>query len=385
MSTKKIRMAILAMSMLQMSTMAIAPSLAEISKAFPQASVTLIQLLVTLPGLMMVPSAILSGLVAARVSKKSIAVGAVAIVCVGGLLPLLFHQSLVQLLFFSGLIGIGLGPILPIGSSLIAEYFTGESQSRLLGVQAATVNGGGVLISIASGILAAGLWYRSYYAFLIAVPILLIIILLLPVDKPQSAGTGHARPKIYRLTFILSCLTFVFVTVFNTFPTNIALYVTENKLGDSAFAGTATAVLLGGGLISGLLFSRMNGLLKQYTLPLGYLIAGSGLLFLIHAKTPVSILLSCFFGGLGMGFVLPKSLNILTANIPGPSRSINIALHIGITNFGLFSSPIIINALAAALEENGAILRCTIGGVLGLVMSVCVLIVFLWRKPEAMR
>lgn len=115
------RIAILALGTMSMVSLAISPSYAAIAQAF-KASNTMVQMLTSIANLAALIAGLMVGrLVSGSMSRKKIVVTAVALICIGGLLPLAIHGSMGILIVFSAIIGFGQGMVTNMVQILITE------------------------------------------------------------------------------------------------------------------------------------------------------------------------------------------------------------------------------------------------------------------------
>ena len=129
-----VKTSILSISLLTvMASAAISPALAKISQAFPGTDPTLIKLILTLPSLLIVPFSLLGGWLATRMKKKQILLIGLVIYFLGGVGGGLAN-SVPQLLVIRALFGVGVGLIIPLSISLIADFCQKEERARIMGL-----------------------------------------------------------------------------------------------------------------------------------------------------------------------------------------------------------------------------------------------------------
>ncbi|MDD3741621.1 MAG: MFS transporter, partial [Bacteroidales bacterium] len=169
MDKKMLKPAILSISLLTvMASAAISPALNEIKNAFPGISNTDVKLVLTLPSLIMIPFSLLSGWLSSRFSKKKIVFVGLAIYFIFGIGGG-FAQSFNQLLLIRGCLGIAIGLLMPISSSLIFDYFEGNVRNKMMGLSGAVNQIGGMFFLVISGLLASYSWKYSFGVYSMSV------------------------------------------------------------------------------------------------------------------------------------------------------------------------------------------------------------------------
>lgn len=228
---KMLKPAILSISLLTiMASAAVSPALNEIKNAFPGLQQTDVKLVLTLPSLIMIPFSLLSGWFASRFSKKKILYAGLFIylICgVGGG----FAQTFTQLLIIRGLLGIAIGLLMPLSSSLIFDFFEGPARNKMMGLSGSTNQLGGMLFLAVAGILASYSWRYTFGVYLLALVTMLFITFWLPKDlKPHIAQSTKPKEKVKLGTgiFGIAFIAMMCMSVFFVVSTDLALFV-ENE------------------------------------------------------------------------------------------------------------------------------------------------------------
>lgn len=184
-----------------------------------------------------------------RCSKKYLAALGCGLFALSGLLSCLFYTSLALLFVFGAVAGIGIGLVVPIAPSLVAEYFSGERQKRVMGWQSGAASVGAMLMTFFGGLLAAYHWSCNYLVYLIALPGFVLSLVALPESAPSIAKRGKIQRSVLSMRVVqCACMSAATVTaLFNLVPVNLSMYIEQRKLGTAAQAGTAAALLLFGG------------------------------------------------------------------------------------------------------------------------------------------
>jgi MFS family permease len=231
MNKKMLKPSILSISLLTiMASTAVSPALNEIKTAFPGILDTDVKMVLTLPALIMIPFSLLSGWFASRFSKKKIlyvGLGIYLVFGIGGG----FAQTFTQLLIIRGFLGIAIGLLMPLSSSLIFDFFDGTARNKMMGLSGSTNQLGGVLFLAVAGILASYSWRYTFGVYLLAFVTLLFVIFWLPTEaKPQAVKSKNKeKVKLGTGIFGIAFLAMMAMIVFFVASTDLALFVEDER------------------------------------------------------------------------------------------------------------------------------------------------------------
>lgn len=344
---KVIAAGLLVMSLTMACNSALAPILAEIGKFFPNAGDSAIQIVLTLINLTTLPAMLLEPLLEPKITKRDIAVLGTILMMVGGLLPQVLNTQLWMLYVASIVIGVGLSFVVVTSSSLISDYFTGLEKSRVMGFQSIFVSIGGTIIAKGSGLLTAMAgWKRGYLVFLIALPIVLIILFTVPKGETtpraeQGEKSGISGNMIY--FGILCLITGIFVATFNT---NIAMYIDRKGIGDASTAGTVAAIMQVIGILGGLVLGNTVKIFKRFTIGAAILLMAAGTALVGFSTSMPLICVGAAVVGFGFAIRNPGAVTFAANMVPAAKASMAIAIVSATYNVGNFISAYVVNAMA---------------------------------------
>lgn len=350
MEKRKIKVAILSISSLLMISMTASAILADIQAFFVGVDPSLISMVLTIPSLMGLVFAFASGPLSLRMPKKNLVVFGLVCGLIGGMVALFFGSfSIYVLLGCSLLLGVAQGINSTMSMALIADYFVAEESGALMGLQSAFVNGGSMVLLFTSGMLAGIQWQMSYLVYLVFIPVTIIVMKNLPKDHPQAMDGGKHAEKSAKLNarvYFTAVIMFLFGVFLFVFQTNVAMYVAGKGFGDASTSGLINTSMSAAGMLTGVLFGRMQRVLKQLVIPVSLLVGAGGMLVIFV----VGSLPSLFIGAMCCGFCL-ATINpagtFLAANAVHPSiSSLAIAVVTASVSVGIFVSPILSNAVA---------------------------------------
>lgn len=341
--TTLLKTAILTMSLVQMGTNGIAPILAQISGAFPQASDTAIQFLMTFPSIFCLLFTIISALLSDKLPKKALAVFGLSLICLTGILACLFHTSLLLLYIWAAFLGIGIGMVAPLAPALVNECFEGSEKQTMLGWQNSANNVGSMLMTFLGGFLALLGWPCGYLVYLLGIPGIVFALLAIPEKnalQKNAAFRNVENREPFRLVVLKEMIiTAVFLFVYAAVPANLAMLTEERQLGDTAFAGTVSTIFLLGGTIMGLFFGLLYRKLLRFTSMTGALFLALGSFLVGISKSPVLLFAGCLIAGASISIVLP--VNMGAASRLKGYETLNSALLLSSSFVGVFLAPFI--------------------------------------------
>ena len=372
-SKNLLKIAIITMSLVQMGTNGIAPILAQIAAAFPQASDTTIQFLMTFPSIFCLIFTMASAFLSDRLPKKTLAVCGLSILCLTGILACLFHGSLVILYVWAAFLGIGIGMVAPLAPALINECFTGNEKQTLLGWQNSANNVGSMIMTFAGGFLATLGWNFGYLVYLLGAFGIFFAIIGVPGQSSKAITAANTSDKTrltglegrgkFRLVIlkemIITCL---FLFIYSAAPANLAMLVTERSLGDSAYAGTISTMFLLGGTITGLLFGLISKILKRWTALCGALLLIIGAVIIAISHGTVPLVVGCLVAGASISMILPICMG--SASRLRGYETLNSAMILSSSFVGVFLAPFITNIGALVSGSDSTMYRFfTIAGI----------------------
>lgn len=153
--------------------LAVSPILGKLSVIFPRSTELDIQMLTSLPSLLIIPFIILSGKLTEKINLIWLLQLGLLIFTLSGVLYLL-SDKMWELIAVSALMGIGSGLIVPLSTGLISQYFTGPYRTKQFGLSSAITNITLVLATSLTGYLAEINWHLPFVVYLL--PIVSIVL-----------------------------------------------------------------------------------------------------------------------------------------------------------------------------------------------------------------
>lgn len=259
--------AVLSLSLLTvMAGAAVAPALDVIREHFADADVATVQMVISMPALFIALASPVFSLLARRFSAKALCVRALVLYVAAGV-GAGFVDSLPVVLVFRALVGVSVGIVMPLSTGLLAWFFPPEQQHSLMGRAAAMNQLGGVVGTLAAGLLAQISWRTAFLVYLMGVPCLVLCAAFVPneriVEGKANTGVAPSGASTLRRYWPLVLAMFFLMLSFFIFPSSYAM----ESAGEGVLSPLAVTLIMTWldlvAFAAGLAFARVRGLLGE--------------------------------------------------------------------------------------------------------------------------
>ncbi len=351
-----LKAAILSLSLLTvMAGAAVSPALGGISAYFKDVNPLFIKMILTVPALFILFTNLVFAPLTRIFTNRTLAILALLLYMAGGCMGG-FVNNIYLLLFFRAVLGVSVGILMPMSTSLISYYFERHEQEKLMGYSAAMNQLGGVIVIVLSGILVSISWRLSFLVYFIGVISFVLTLFYMPDEKmiPKEGSAPSSKlnkdklsgSSILRFWNYYLAIGFMMIT-FYMLPTNFAVIATAEKSFSPAVIGILMAFQTGSGFVMGMMYSRIKSVFGgsvKYLSVAGF-IGGFSLLYFCSGffLNLVAIILV----GVGLGVAVP----MLNSEVSRRSDRTEIAAVLGIMsaalNLGQFSAPLVSAAISS--------------------------------------
>lgn len=341
----KIIISIVAISFIQGLQYCVSPVLGQIQENYPDVNISLIQMLITAPALMSMIVAVLSGWLVVKISKKKLLIFGSFVAGVTGFLP--FLSDSFGLLFFSRTFyGVGLGLATALNTAVVAEFFEGDERVSVMGIQAASVGAGMVVVTTVGGMLGAGGFRNAYLINVIGFISMLLISFCLP-DTGKAKVTSTEKIRLNKEVFKISALGMIEFLFLITFTTNIAMHLSGSLAGDTAVSGNLTGIFSGSQIVVGLILGMITKVTGKYTLPVAMLSFSAGaFLLVLFPSNFVMLLIGAVFCGFSQGMFIPQAMVDVAGAVKPVATAMASACFTCAMCFGQLISPTVLNTVS---------------------------------------
>lgn len=323
--------------------LAVSPILGDLIKIFPQATDLEIQMLTSLPSLLIIPFVLLAGQLSVGKDKFRLLIAGLAIFFLSGV-ACLFARSMTSLIVISCILGIGAGMVIPLSTGLVVEYFTGRYRVRQLGYSSAINNLTLVVATVVTGYLADINWHLPFLVYALpGVSLLLVFRLRRQRPDPEPSESIQLRhTAIDPVKLIGLMLFYLFITYAVLVVTFYASFLMDDYKIDSSFAGVMISLFFLAIMLPGLLIDRIITLLRERVnlLSLGLVCVGLVMMGVFRDKTLLA--LGAMLAGFGYGVMQPVIYDKAATIAPPRSATLALSFVMAMNYFAVLCCPFLI-------------------------------------------
>lgn len=341
--------------------LAVTPILGKLSVIFPHSTELDVQMLSSLPSLLIIPFIILAGKLTEKVNFIRLLQVGLAIFALSGILYL-FAGKMWQLIAISAMLGVGSGMIIPLSTGLISKYFVGPYRVKQFGFSSAITNITLVVATAVTGYLAEVNWHLPFVVYLFPLVSLVLSVYLrrsmiseegsasIANDEKEETGVPPIDPEVGKSKYGVNIKHLLQVMMFYGLSTYLALIVTFNlpflmeeyhfSSGDS---GVMISLFFLAIMAPGLFLNRIVGLFREKTKFYSLLCIAVGLALIWISPKEWVIALGCILVGLGYGVIQPVIYDKTTHTAVPKKATLALAFVMMMNYLAILLCPFIID------------------------------------------
>ena len=364
--------------------LAVSPISEKLLTVFHTATDLEIQMLTTLPSLLIIPFILFAGFISERVGDIRLLYIGLWLYLVSGALYF-FCTSMTQLIVVSALLGVGAGIIIPLSTSLVSKFFSGEQRTKQYGYVSALTNITLVVATAVTGFLADIQWRLPFVVYLLP----LVSIVLVPAiksceknisykknDNTAVETTGGVNYRVlvkYMLYYLL--ITYLVMVV------SIDMPFLMGKYGyDSAVSGVVTSIFFIAMMLPGLFINRIIAVLRSGILVFSLLLIAIGLVDVYFNSSLLFIVLGCVAAGVGYGIAQPYIYDVTASLAPPQKSTYALALLMTMNYVAILISPFLVDWCQSLFDVKGERFPFALNAVVGGVALLFLLVRRVWVK-----
>lgn len=362
--------------------LAVSPILGDMNNIFPKASDLEIQMLTSLPSLLIIPFVLLAGHLSTGRNKLTILFEGLIIFTLCGVACLL-AKNMTALIIASSILGIGAGMIIPLSTGLVVDYFTGNIRVQQLGYSSAINNLTLVAATALTGYVADINWHLSFLVYLLPGISLLLCLALRresPAAEPEHSDQYKQTTINRRHLTVLTIFYFIITYISLVITFDIAFLFEKYKISQH-LAGISISLFFLAIMLPGLFLNRIISVTRSYTNALSALIIAIGLLILSLFKSPTLLIFGVILVGFGYGIMQPLIYDKAAIIAPPQLATKALSIVMAANYTAIILCPFIINAarklFANQTEQFGFLFN-------GVLAAIVTLIAFIGKKDFAL-
>lgn len=327
--------------------LAISPILNDLDTIFPSASELEVEMLESLPSLLIIPFMLLAGRWSTTYSKIKLLIIGCLIFLISGIGSLL-ARSLIELIILGAIMGIGAGIIIPLSTGFIVDYFTGDYRVKQLGISSAVNNLTLVVATSLVGWLAEREWHLAFAVYLLpAVTLLLIPALSHTTPTPEPPTGAQYRQKSLNRNMIIGLMLFYFAITYCSLVVtfNTSYLVAEEGMSDST-SGVIISLFFLAIMAPGFLLNRIIAIFGNKTNLWALIIMGVGLsiISMSHTSAPW-LIIGVILTGVGYGIMQPIIYDKAATNAPPHLSTLALSIVMSVNYAAILIAPFIIDGV----------------------------------------
>lgn len=353
--------------------LAISPILDDLESIFPHASELEVEMLESLPSLMIIPFMLLSGRWSVRYSKIRLVVLGTAIFLLSGIGSLM-SRSLMELIILSAVMGIGAGIIIPLSTGLIVDCFVGEYRVKQLGISSAVNNLTLVLATALTGYLAGIRWHYAFAVYLLPAVTLILIPALssaTPNLVTQREDDSHAPASISMKRIVALMIFYFMITYCSLVVTFNTSYIAAAQKMSSDVAGWIISLFFLAIMLPGFVLNTIKRALGRDTNFWSLVVMGVGLLLmsLPHPRL-YTLIIGALLTGFGYGVMQPLIYDKAASCSPPRLATLALSLVMAVNYLAILVAPFIMDVVDRLFHTSQHTFAFLFNGVVTLIMAL---------------
>lgn len=335
--------------------LAISPILGELSLIFPKSTELEVQMLSSMPSLLIIPFVLLSGKLAENQDRNKILIIGLGIFILSGILYL-FAKSMMQLILTSCFLGVGAGMVIPLSTGFISDFFVGNYKTKQLGISSAITNLSLVFATILTGKLTLINWHYPFIVYLF--PIVTVALSYFLSDKqlnrmnvsyikndqekPKGAswllkpGMKINIPILSQLMIVYFIVTYLVLVI--TF--NLPFLIQKHQLSSNE-SGYMISLFFLAVMAPGFLINQIIARLKDFTITAAFVFIATGLILTIVSHISWIMGVGVILTGLGYGVIQPMVYDKTTLTSIHPKNVLVLGFVMSMNYLAILLSPFI--------------------------------------------
>lgn len=360
--------------------LAISPILGDLDKIFPHTSDLELQMLTSLPSLLIIPFVLLSGKLSIGRDKIKILVLGLSLFFGSGILYFFAH-SMTSLIIISCILGIGAGMMIPLSTGLIVDYFSGKYRVKQLGFSSSINNITLVLATLLTGYLANINWHYPFLVYTLPGGAIILSYFLRKKDNVDSTvhqsitaqqsttvvvntSKGIDKRMLLELMALYFFITYTVLVITFYLP-----FLAQDYHMSSGLSGMMISLFFLAIMIPGLFLNKVISTLKGNINFLSLLSIGVGLLCIFIYRERFAIIIGCMLTGFGYGVMQPLIYDKTATIAPAKYATYALSFVMAVNYLAIMVCPFIVDMFRTILDIKSSHFPFLMNAVLALILA----------------
>ena len=358
--------------------LAVSPIMGELDTIFPHAGELEIEMLESLPSLMIIPFMLLSGRWSVRGNKQRLLALGTTIFFLSGV-GCMLTRDIVGLVIIGGIMGIGAGIIIPLSTGLIVDYFTGDYRVKQLGISSAINNLTLVIATALTGWLADREWHLAFVVYLFPLATLLLLPVLRrtpPTPEPQE-GAQNRQTRINRGVIAKLMLFYFAITYLSLIVTFNTSFLVERDGMDSSVSGIIISLFFLAIMAPGFVLNTIVRLFGRQVNLWALIIMGCGLVVMsLDRHNVLTLVMGASMTGLGYGVMQPIIYDKAATNSPPHLATLALSLTMAVNYLAILVTPFLIEFIDKIFDTSSSSFGFIFNGLAALSLALLTLLTY---------
>lgn len=347
---RTLTISILSLSLLTvMAGAAVAPALSTIRAYFSDVDQTLTQMIISIPALFIVIMSPIFPKLCAKYRSRDLLMVGLLLYVVGGCAAGLFSNIYIVLIFRAA-VGVGVGIIMPLSTGLLSFYYTRDKQDVLMGYSSAMNQMGGVIATLAAGLLASVSWRLSFLVYLMGLISIVLCLLFMPNER-IGGNSGKKEGGVFAKYYTFVIAMFLLMFTFFIYPAEFAIETSAEGIIPQHFIAVIMAGMDFIAFLGGLSFAPIKkraGNTTKFIAPILFAI-GYALLWLVGGW--VGALAGSVFVGFANGLGIPFIISTASQQA-GKSAAMTVMPMLSMALYlAQFATPLLLSFITGIVGE----------------------------------
>lgn len=312
----------------------------------------LVPIALTLPALMIALLAPVAGIIADRLGRKPLLIGAMCLYTLCGVLPLWLDSLQVIVISRAG-IGVAEAAIMTCCTTMMGDYYSGARRERMFALQMVATSLSAAIFIAVGGVLGEHGWRTPFALYGLGLVFLPLMVWLLwePRAHVVTAATVVHRAFPWRPLAPLYALAFLAGLSLFIVPVQVGYLLNLLHVEGSQQIGMTMGASQFGVLVGALSFRLFRGVAAYRQVLLAFVAAGIGGALLAVADSHGLVVIAVLINGLGIGLMMPTLLTWIMAQVNFQQRGRAAGGFTAMFFAGEFASPLVVLAITGGVSS----------------------------------